>query len=127
MIFGAPGWLIGYLGRNDASRACRTTSIATNTAHRMTFNGVADWNGPILANGNPTSYNDAVVQEGLYPLWEYERLAYRSTYGTSSPNGKAVADRIANNIITTTATVSGTSLSSMNVSKAVEGGLITHL
>ena len=127
VVFGAPGHLVGYLGRNDASRACKTTSIAGNTAHRMTFNGVADWVGPILANGNPTSYNDAVVTEGSYSLWEYERLAYRSTYGTSSPNGKAVADKIANNIITTSASVSGTTLGAMNVSKSVEGGLITHL
>ncbi len=127
VVFGAPGHLVGYLGRNDAARACKTTSIAGNTAHRMTFNGVADWVGPILANGNPTSFNDAVVTEGSYSLWEYERLAYRSTYGTSSPNGKAVADKIANNIITTSASVSGTTLGAMNVSKSVEGGLITHL
>lgn len=123
VLFG-PGHLVAYLGRNDASRACKTTSIAGNTAHRLTWNGVADWNGPILANGTPTSYNDAAVTNGTYTLWEYESLAYRSTYGG---NGKAVADKIANEIINTTATVSGTSLSSMNVSRAVEGGAVTAL
>ena len=123
VLFG-PGHLVAYLGRNDASRACKTTSIAGNTAHRLTWNGVSDWNGPILANGNPTSYNDAAVTNGTYTLWEYESLAYRSTFGG---NGKGVADKIANEIINTTATVSGTSLSSMNVSKAVEGGVVTAL
>lgn len=119
-----PGWLVGYLGRNDASRACKTTSIATNTAHRMKWNGISDWNEPILANGNPTTYNDAAIQEGCYSLWEYEWLAYRSTY---AGNGKAVADKIANEIINTTASTAGLKLSTMNVSKPVEGGLITHL
>lgn len=119
-----PGHLIGYLGRNDASRACRTTNIAGNTAHRLRWNGVADWNEPILANGNPTSYNDAAIQNGTYTAWEYENLAYRATY---SGNGKAIADRIAANIITTSASVSGITLSSMNVSKAVEGGVVTSL
>ena len=123
VLFG-PGHLIGYLGRNDAARACKTTSIAGNTAHRLKWNGVADWNEPILANGNPTSFNDAAIQNGTYTAWEYESLAYRSTY---SGNGKAVADKIANNIITTSATVSGIILSSMNVSRAVEGGAVTSL
>ena len=118
-----PGWLIGYLGRNDASRACKTTSIAGNTAHRLKWNGVADWNEPILANGNPTSYNDAAIQEGLYTAWEYEWLAYRSTYGG---NGKAAADKIALEIKNTSASVSGVKLSTMNVGKPVEGGLVTY-
>jgi len=119
-----PGHLIGYLGRNDASRAVKTTSIASNTAHRLKWNGVADWNEPILANGNPTSYNDAAIQEGLYSAWEYEWLAYRQTY---TGNGKAVADKIALDILNTTASVAGLKISTMNVSKPVEGGLITHL
>lgn len=122
-----PGWLIGYLGRNDAVRATRKTNIAGNTAHRLTFNGVADWSGSINTAGLPASYDDKVIQEGLYPCWEYERLAYRATYGSTSPNGKLVADKIANNIINGTASVSGITLGSMNVSKVVEGGLITHL
>ena len=126
VLFGS-GWLVGYLGRNDAARACKTTSIATNTAHRMTWNGVADWVGPILASGSHTSFNDAAIQEGLYTAWETEFLAYRSTFGTSNANGKAVADKVANEIINTTASVSGIKLSTMNVSKPSEGGLVTHL
>ena len=123
VLFG-PGYLIAYLGRNDAARACKTTSIAGNTAHRLKWNGVADWVEPILANGNPTAYNDAAIQNGSYTAWEYENLAYRATY---SGNGKAVADKIANDIINNAATVSGIKLSTMNVSKAVEGGVVTAL
>lgn len=123
VLFG-PGHLVAYLGRNDASRACKTTSIPGNTAHRLKWNGVADWVEPILANGNPTAYNDAAIQNGTYTLWEYENLAYRSTY---SGNGRAVADRIANEIINNAATVSGIKLSTMNVSRAVEGGAVTAL
>ena len=117
-----PGWLVGYLGRNDATRACKATVIA-NTAHRLTWNGIADWVGPILASGAPTSYNDAAIQEGGYTAWEYEFLAYRQTY---SGTGKTVADLIATNIKNSTASVSGIVLSTMNVSKPVEGGLVTY-
>jgi hypothetical protein len=122
VLFGA-GHLVGYLGRSDASRACRTSAIPTNTAHRLKWNGFQLWNGPIAANGTPASYNDNLITEGLYQLWEYQNLAYRSTY---AGNGKLVADAIAAQITSTTATLSGTKLSDMNVSKAVEGGIITH-
>ena len=123
VLFG-PGWLIGYLGRNDAARACRRTSIATNTAHRMKWNGVADWNGSIGSNGVPSFYNNSVIQNGLYTAWEYEYLSYRFNY---SGNGRAVADKIANNIINETASVSGIFLNTMNVSRVIEGGIVTPL
>ena len=119
-----PGNLLAYLGRSDAARACKTSAITGNTAKRLNWNGYQLTNGPILATGSPTSYNDNLVTEGLYSLWEYEKLAYRSSY---TGNGKAVADKIANQIINTDATVSGIKLSTMNVSRAVEGGVITHL
>lgn len=121
LLFGA-GHLIGYVGRNDASRAVRTTAIAGNTAHRMKFNGLKIWNDPVAANGTPASYNDNLITEGIYPLWEYQNLGYRSTY---SGNGKAVADAIANRILTVDGAVSGTLLNDMHCTKAVEGGVIT--
>lgn len=120
--FGA-GWLIGYLGRNDAVRATRKTNIATNDAHRMKWNGFQVWNDPVAANGTPASYNDNLITEGLYQCWEYEYLAYRSTF---TGNGKAVADAIANRIISTDAVQSGIKLGDMHVSKASEGGIITY-
>jgi hypothetical protein len=122
------GWLVSYLGRNDSSTAC----TAPSTAHRLTWNGVADWTGPatgkagLPGSGQPVIWNDAPVAEGQYSAWEFEWLAYRSNYGTTSANGKAVADAIAAQIIPADAAQSGTTLGAMNVSKPIEGGLITH-
>ena len=126
LLFGN-GYTVGYIGRADAQRATKTSAIAGNTAHRMKWNGYSIANGPIGSNGVPASYNDNLITEGLYSLWEYQNLAYRSSYGTTSPNGKAVADAIANRILTVDGALSGTLISTMNVSKAVEGGVITHL
>ncbi len=122
VLFGN-GYLIGYLGRGDASRACRRTNIATNDAHRIKWNGMSIWNGAIDVNGNPASYNDFLVTEGLYQLWEYEKLAYRNDLAATK---QMIANGFALEIETNTATLSGTKLSDMNVSKPVEGGLITH-
>jgi hypothetical protein len=121
LLFGA-GHLIGYVGRNDASRAVKTNTIPGNTAHRMKFNGVKIWNEPIAANGTPASYNDNLITEGIYSLWEYQNLAYRNGY---SGNGKEVADKIALRIQTVDGAVSGTLLNDMHCTKAVEGGVIT--
>jgi hypothetical protein len=89
----------------------------------MKFNGYAIANGAIDANGNPASYNDFLVTEGLYQLWEYENLAYRNDIAVAK---KSIADAIALEIKTNTVTLSGSRISDMNVSKPVEGGLITH-
>lgn len=121
LLFG-PGHLIAMLGRSDAARACRTTNIATNTAHRTKFNGVQIWNEPILANGSPTSYNDDLIKEGIYTLWEFQNLAYRQSY---SGNGKAVADALAAEITANVPASSGIKLSEMHVTKSVEGGVVT--
>jgi hypothetical protein len=123
-----PGWLVACLGRNDASTAC----TAPSTAHRLSWNGVKDWTGTdggkagLPGSGQPCIWNDTPVAEGQYSLWEYEWLAYRSNYGTTSPNGKAVADKIAQQIIPADAAQSGTTLGAMNVTRPTEGGLITH-
>jgi hypothetical protein len=126
VLFG-PGQLIGYLGRSDARTATSSVNISPNNAHRLTVNGYKIWNDPIASNGTPASYNDNLIQEGLYQCWEFEWLSYRSTYGTTDANGKAVTDLIAARIISTDATASGLLLSTINVTKAVEGGVITHL
>lgn len=123
LLFG-PGHLIGYLGRADANRACKTDVITGNTAHRMKWCGLQLWNGPIGASGAPASYNDNLIAEGVYQLWEYEWLGYRSSY---TGNGKAVADALALRIKNTVSPATGgINLSTMHVSKATEGGLITH-
>ena len=123
-LIDGPGHLVGYVGRSDAVRATKTTG--GGTARRMKWNGFAIANGPISPAGVPASYNDNLITEGLYQLWEYQNLGYRSTFGTSSPNGKAVADLVANRIKTVDGAISGTLLNTMNVSKTLEGGVITH-
>ena len=123
-LIDGPGYLVGYVGRSDAQRATKTTG--GGTARRMKWNGFAIANGPISAAGVPASYNDNLIQEGLYQLWEYQNLGYRSTFGTSNANGKSVADLIANRIKTVDGAISGTLLSTMHVTKTLEGGVITH-
>ncbi len=123
-LINGPGYLVGYVGRSDAQRATKTTG--GGTARRMKWNGFAIANGPIAATGVPASYNDNLITEGLYQLWEYQNLGYRSTFGTSNANGKSVADLIATRIRTVDGAISGTLLNTMNVSKTLEGGVITH-
>lgn len=119
-----PSHLVACLGRSDAARAVKTNVIGGNTAHRLTYNGVSIVNaGGNLATGVPTNgYNDAVVKEGIYQLWEFQKLAYRQSY---SGNGKAVADALAANITANVTASSGIKLSEMHVTKQVEGGVIT--
>ncbi len=126
VLFGA-GQLVGYLGRSDARTATATNVIVNNNAHRLTFNGVKFWNDPIAANGTPAAYNDNLIQEGIYQGWEYEWLSYRSTFGTTNANGKTFTDLVATRISTVDGVGSGILLTTMNVAKAVEGGVITHL
>lgn len=123
VLFG-PGHLIACLGRSDAARACKTNVIATNTAHRLKFNGVQIWNGSTFnPDGTPVGgYNDDLVKEGTYTLWEFQNLAYRQSY---SGNGKAVADKLAIEIKDNVPASSGIKLIDMHVTKAVEGGVVT--
>ncbi|HVS52034.1 MAG TPA: hypothetical protein VHD62_06730, partial [Opitutaceae bacterium] len=100
--FGAKFALIAYFGVNDANGV-------NGGNNNLTFNGVA--------------YSDAAVREGRYTCWSYEHLMYRPTLtGTT----KTIADQIANQIKTADAVQSGVLLSTMNVSRAVEGGVIIH-
>jgi hypothetical protein len=115
---------LGFLGRGDAARACKTSAIASNTARHLKFNGVAIINGTTLnADGTPAAgYNDALIKEGVYTLWEFENLAYRQSY---SGNGKAVADALAVEITANVPAASGIKLTDMHVTKSVEGGVVT--
>ncbi len=128
VLFGA-GQLVGYLGRSDARTAVKTGTIATNNAHRLAFNGVTCWSGnDNTSDGTPSGgYDDSKMQEGVYQCWEFEWLSYRTTYGTTSPNGKSFTDLVAARIASTDGTASGILLSTMHVTRAVEGGVITEL
>lgn len=114
--------LIALLGRSDATRACKTSPISGNTARRLSFNGIQLVNGPILSTGAPTSYNDNLIKEGVYTIWEFQNLAYRQSY---SGTPKAVADALAAEIIANVPSTSGIKLSDMRVTKGVEGGVVT--
>lgn len=108
--------LIGYLGVADAESASQKT--ATNP------NGTG--NGTALAF-NGVTYSAAAVEQGLYPLWAYEHVYYRSAYtGTA---GGDVVDLIAAQIhnIAADTTDSGILISSMEVSRPNEGGPITPI
>lgn len=100
--FGDKIALVGYFGISDAA------SVNSGNSN-LTYNGVA--------------YSAAAVQEGKYTFWSYEHLMYNSTF---SGTAKTVANQIANEILTTDATVSGVLVGAMNVSRTVEGGVIIH-
>lgn len=100
--FGAKFALLAYFGNNDA-------------------NSVNGGNNNLTWNGVP--YSDAAVREGKYTFWSYEHLMYRPTL---TGNTKTVADQLATQILTADAVQSGVLLSTMNVSRSVEGGVISH-
>jgi hypothetical protein len=101
------GYFVTYLGLSDAA-----TAIAGG-AQPINYNGVA--------------YSPTTVEEGQYTFWGYEHLDYRSNYGTLDANGQAVADQLAGQILGTDAVASsGLLLSSMRVSRPIDGGLVTQ-
>ncbi|HVM59332.1 MAG TPA: hypothetical protein VMV72_00560 [Verrucomicrobiae bacterium] len=91
---------IAYLGINDAS--------TVTLGQTLTFNGVA--------------YSTSTVAEGQYTLWSYEHMYYRGTY---SGNPQTIANQIAQQIHDVEAVQSGQLLSTMQVGRSVEGGVIT--
>jgi hypothetical protein len=129
-----PAILVGYLSRGDATTAMKlATNLAstagaasnvspynTNTAHRLTWNGVADWSG--ANNQTVNSSFDQVIENGQYSFWEYEWLDYSTNL---SGDALTVAGDLANLITNTTAAVSGVNVNLMNVSRPVEGGIIS--
>jgi hypothetical protein len=100
-----PFILVTYLGLSDAATA------EGGSAVDLTWNGVA--------------YSDAAIQNGQYTFWTYEQLGYLPNYGTTSANGKRVADSLAQEIINVGASLAGELLSSMNVTRPQEGAPVT--
>jgi len=114
-LISSGAWYVGYLGTSDASGVTG-----------VTVNDTTGWTGSALTyNGVP--YSPTNVREGSYTFWTYEWLMYRNS-GTNAltGTGKTVADQLANKILTVDAAVSGILVSTMHVSRAVEGGIITH-
>lgn len=127
---GAGGWVVSYLGRSDASRAC-STNFGMNTAKRLTWNGEKDWFGTTFgidgrpnANGTAAlSYDDASIQEGRYTAWEFEHF-YRKSTTTSDVTTYVTA--LADNIGAFDPGVDSIPLTTMHVSRSAEGAVISH-
>jgi len=100
--FGDKIAFVGYLSTADAA--------SVNSGN----NNLA-WNG--------VTYSDAAVREGKYTFWSYEHVMYRPTLGGIT---KTVADQLATQILTVDGAANGPLISTMNVSRAVEGGVIIH-
>lgn len=102
-----PGWLVTYLGINDAGSV-------NGGANALTYNGV-----PYLISNVQQTAN---VQQGLYSFWSYEHLFYR-TAGTLA-NVVTIANGLAAQIRNTDAATSGILATSMAVQRASEGAPI---
>jgi len=103
----SPYIYVTYLGLSDAL----TVETALGTGVDLTWNGVP--------------YSHTAAENGQYTYWTYEQLDYLPTFGTTSANGKAVADFLAQQIAAEDLSGVGESLSSMNVTRAQEGGPVT--
>jgi len=99
------GYYVSYLGIPDA-----TTALAGGAVE-------LSWNGNF--------FSDTAVQQGKYTFWAFEQLCYRNNYGTVDANGKTVADLLATQIKNVDAVVAGELISTMKVTRSVEGGLVT--
>ncbi len=103
---GSYGWFVGYLDPPDAA-------LVNNGNNIMTWNGV--------------TYSPAAVQQGQYTYWSYFHWLYRTDFNTTSPTAKQVADLIGKQVHDNDASAGGAGilLSTMQVSRAVDGGDVT--
>lgn len=99
---GHPFILVGYLGRSDKNTAVAGGAVVLKYA------------------GNDGTV-DANIQNGLYTFWAYEHAYYKSGLGTVKQNA---INLYSNQLRLTDAIQSGILLSSMGVSRSVEGGVV---
>lgn len=119
----------GYSSGGDVAVAMATATTAIG-GYYVSYLGLPDSTnalagGAVELSWNGLKFTDAAVQQGKYTFWAFEQLCYRNNYGTVDPNGKIVADLLAKQIIQVDAVVAGELLSTMQVTRAVEGGLVT--
>lgn len=116
--------LIGYLGTSDASRSIKAVNgnTLTDVSRILSYNG-ASLNPTYSTGTQAVTWDYSAVREGKYTFWSYEYLMYDSTL--TAPATTA-ANLIAARILSTDATASGVLISSMNCSRQVEGGVVTH-
>jgi hypothetical protein len=90
-------WFIAYVGLNDG-----LTALGNTKNFVLKFNG-----GSLTETGGV--WNVSGVENGSYTFWGYEHFLYKSL----STQSLAVAKLIQNDILNTTASVSGVPISSM--------------
>ena len=93
------GYYVSYLPSLDAANA------KAAGAHWLAYNGV--------------SYSPAAVADGSYSLFAFEHIFYRTS---ATANQQTVLNTFANQLLNTDATLL---LSSLHVSRPVDGGIIT--
>jgi hypothetical protein len=108
-------YYVGYVGTSDAKKLTghtqnSSTGIFTSTGDLQVLS----------YNGVPYSYEN--VREGRYSFWTYEWALYKSL----TPDQLTVYTALKNQIHDTDATASGILISTMHVSRTIEGGVITH-
>lgn len=122
------GWMIGYVGRSDSSRAVAKT-FGQNTAKRLTFNGQQDWIGLGSDNtvaGAPTlGFNDDAIRQGVYHAWEFEHFYKKSTILDGTDKDVAL-DALALALTTGAAPSGSVLLSTMAVTRSIEGGPVSY-
>jgi hypothetical protein len=101
-------WFIAYLGLNDG-----LTALADAKNFVLKFNG-----GSLTETGGV--WDVSGVESGTYLFWGYEHFLYLSLSG----NGLNVAKLIRDEILNTTAPVSGVAISSMTVHRNSDGGKV---
>jgi hypothetical protein len=116
----------GYSSGGDLAQAMKTSSPFIYVTYLgLSDSATAITGGATALAWNGIEYTDAAIQNGQYTFWAYEQLGYLPTYGTTSANGKAVADSLAQEIINVDAALAGELLSTMNVTRTQEGGPVT--
>jgi len=106
------GFYVTYLSTGDAARALTGVGASgggTGNAKELTYNGV--------------TYSADAVRNGQYTFWAYEHLAFNTS---ASATIKTVAENLATQIHDTDAVTSGIILSSMNVSRSSDGGVVGY-
>ncbi len=116
--------LIGYLSTSDASRSIKAVNGTTSSdvSRILTYNG-SSLNPTYSTSSQAVTWDYSAIREGKYTFWSYEYVMYNSSLTAPA---KTAADLIAARIISNDASVSGITLASMNCSRQVEGGVVTH-
>jgi hypothetical protein len=101
-------WFIAYVGLNDG-----LTALGNAKNFVLKYNG-----GSLTETGGV--WDVSGVESGTYKFWSYEHFLYLNLSG----NALNVAKLIQNDILNTTASVSGVAISSMTVHRNSDGGKV---